>query len=86
MAKTAKREFGDDAENVVCRWLEQNRFKIIARNYVCRRGEIDVIALETQTKTLCFIEVKARSDVSAGHPGDAIRRPKIKRIVEAARQ
>ncbi|MFH1377971.1 MAG: YraN family protein [Planctomycetota bacterium] len=54
MAKTSKREFGDDAEEFVCGWLEKNKFKIVARNYVCRHGEIDIIALEKKNKDALF--------------------------------
>ena len=51
--------FGFSAEDRAVSWLEENKFKIIARNFHSRFGEIDIIA--SKDEILHFIEVKATS-------------------------
>ena len=86
MGKTPRRAFGDDAEAFVCDWLKRNAFRVDARNYATSSGEIDIIAYDKTDRTLCFIEVKARSNENAGHPGEAITRGKIRKIALTANQ
>jgi putative endonuclease len=50
---------GDRGENVAARYLRNEGFKIIIRNFRCEMGEIDIIAREG--KTLVFVEVKTRA-------------------------
>jgi putative endonuclease len=50
---------GDRGENVAARYLRNQGFKIIVRNFRCELGEIDIIAREG--KTLVFVEVKTRA-------------------------
>ena len=72
MAKSKKRKIGDIGENIACRFLEKQGFKIIERNYWKKWGEIDIVArkkLELKAKLLnkrndnkiYFIEVKTVS-------------------------
>jgi putative endonuclease len=50
--------FGDKSENLATRFLEQEGFMILERNYFARKlGEIDIIAQHKET--LHFIEVKS---------------------------
>ena len=50
--------FGDSSENLATRFLEQESYVILERNYFARKlGEIDIIALKD--KVLHFIEVKS---------------------------
>ena len=52
------KKFGDQSENLATRFLEQERYVIIERNYFARKlGEIDIIAM--QNGVLHFIEVKS---------------------------
>lgn len=51
---------------MACRFLEKQGYKIIEKNYRCRSGEIDIIAMERNT--LCFVEVKTRNHFSYGPP------------------
>ena len=52
-----KSEIGKLGEEVACRYLVDNRFQIIQRNFRKKWGEIDIIA-KSPDKTLVFIEVK----------------------------
>lgn len=60
------RALGTTGESIACRFLEKQGYNIIEKNYRCRSGEIDIIAMERDT--LCFIEVKTRNNFSYGPP------------------
>ena len=49
---------GDDAERIAEHYLTRQGLKLVARNYRCRFGEIDLIM--QQAETLVFIEVRLR--------------------------
>ncbi|NLB34869.1 MAG: YraN family protein [Elusimicrobia bacterium] len=63
--------------------MENSTYKIIDRNWRCRRGEIDIIAYEG--KTLCFIEVKYRRTNDFGSPAEAVDLRKQKQLIFLAR-
>lgn len=74
---------GAQGEALAVAYLEEHGYHIIQRNYRCRYGEIDVIAMEGSV--LCFIEVRARASLEHGEPLETITPQKIHRIVCAAR-
>jgi putative endonuclease len=47
-------------------FLRKNGYRILGTNYVCKLGEIDIIAREKDT--LAFIEVKTRTSTLFGPP------------------
>ena len=52
-------------EALAAKYLQRKRFKVVATNYKCRYGEIDLIV--SNRKYLVFVEVKLRkSDKFAG--------------------
>lgn len=51
---------GDLAEDRACRFLSENGFSIVERNFYSRFGEIDIIA--SKEDVLHFIEVKSGLD------------------------
>ena len=53
-----KKQIGKIGEDMACNYLLQNNYKIIDRNFHCRQGEIDIIAVDNTTKEMVFIEVK----------------------------
>lgn len=53
------------------------------RNFRCRLGEIDVVAVAGDT--LVFVEVKERRGDSHGHAVEAVTARKRGRVVQAAR-
>ncbi|MBU0595747.1 YraN family protein [Candidatus Bipolaricaulota bacterium] len=71
------------AEERACELLRSEGFEIVARNWRCRSGEIDVIARDGPV--LAFIEVKARRSAAYGGPEGAVHRAKQRRIIAAAR-
>lgn len=59
MAQTDKQKIGEIGENVACKFLVKQGFKIIDRNYRKKWGEIDIVA--QKDNILHFIEVKSVS-------------------------
>lgn len=69
-------------EDAAVDFLKANGYKIIARNYRTKLGEIDIVAQDKDT--YCFIEVKARHSDKFGLPGEAVARFKQRQISKAA--
>lgn len=79
-----QQQFGQDSEAAAARFLTKQRYKILAKNYRTRLGEIDIIARDGDT--IAFIEVKARTSEHFGHPKWAVTPRKQRRISMAALQ
>ncbi len=56
---TFNRDFGQYGEDLAAKFCREHGLKIVARNYRCRTGEIDIIA--HRDDVLHFIEVKNRT-------------------------
>ena len=56
------KQTGDDAERIAERFLTKNGLVLVARNYRCRYGEIDLIMQHADS--LVFVEVKLRKTPS----------------------
>lgn len=78
-----RQEIGKWGENLACKYLETNHYKIIERNFLCRQGEIDIIAKDLVKKELVFVEVKTRSNLKYGNPIDAVDKQKRKHMMQA---
>ena len=61
---------GKWAEDLVSRWYEQHGYVIVARNWRCKRGELDVVACKNGVLVVC--EVKARASNAFGTPAEAV--------------
>jgi putative endonuclease len=53
-------------------------YAVVARNWRCRHGEIDLICAKGRTLVIC--EVKARSGAAQGHPLEAVTVFKQRRL------
>ena len=69
-------------EEIAKRYLVDNRFVILDINFLCKFGEIDIIALKNGV--LIFIEVKGRKNVDFGYPREYVTPTKIKKIISTA--
>ena len=76
------RSVGTWGEAQVANYLRKNRYRLGAHSYHCRFGEIDLIAMDG--KTLCFVEVKTRSNLSMGLPREYVNAAKQERIRKTA--
>ena len=73
-------------EDLACIYLKKKGFKVVARNYLKKWGEIDVIV--TKDSVWHFVEVKTVSHVSyetndAFRPEENLHPWKMKRVVRA---
>ena len=82
--RTEKRKTGDRGENAAARYLEKNGFKVICRNFSCKLGEIDLIAVRKNEMHISFIEVKTRKNTDHGLPCEFVGRSKQKRLIRTA--
>ena len=76
------RKVGDTQEARAALELEKHGYKILQKNFRCRIGEIDVVALHRGY--LVFVEVKYRKNKSAGYAAEAVTRKKQQVISRVA--
>lgn len=74
---------GNFGEEAATKFLMEKGYKILIRNYSCRFGEIDIIAIEDNC--LVFIEVKTRTNLKYGAPENAVNYWKQKHLSLSAR-
>jgi putative endonuclease len=77
-----KKELGKKGEEVALRYLKERGYRIIEKNYVCKMGEMDIIAREKDT--LAFIEVKTRTSAEFGPPQLAVNLSKQRQLSKVA--
>lgn len=70
------------AEDLAARFLERKGLKIVARNYRCRGGEIDLVCRDG--KALVFVEVRLRRNAAFGGAAASVTSTKQRRIILAA--
>jgi len=75
---TARRALGARGEELVAAWYEARGYEIVARNWRCREGEIDLIVRTAGTYVFC--EVKTRTSTLFGSPLEAVTRDKQMRL------
>jgi len=80
-----KKQKGKIGENVACKYLEENNYHIIDRNFRCKQGEIDIIACDRTKNELVFFEIKLRSSLKYGMPSEAVLEEKQNRILKTAK-
>jgi putative endonuclease len=74
---------GRQAEALAAQYLVRRGFKVLAQNFRCRGGEIDLVCHDG--KALVFVEVRLRRNASYGGAGASITSSKQARIILAAR-
>jgi len=74
---------GKKGEDIACRHLWKRGFRVLARNYKGRQGEIDIIA--EMRNRLHFVEVKTRTSDSLGPAEERVDQKKRDLIRETAR-
>lgn len=77
-----RKERGDAGEASAVRWLEGRGYEVVARNFLCHGGELDIVARKDDE--LVFVEVKTRGSREFGGPAEAVDARKRGRMVRAA--
>ncbi len=72
------RQLGIDGEDAVARWYEAQGYEVVARNWRCRDGELDLIV--RVNRTFVFCEVKTRTSDAFGAPVEAVTSDKQQRV------
>jgi putative endonuclease len=73
---------GQLGEDAAADYLQRQGYLILARNWRCSAGEIDVVAQDGQT--VVFVEVRARRGDRFGTPEESITPEKQARLLEVA--
>lgn len=75
-------ELGRSGEAVAEAYLRARRFRIVARNFRCRAGEIDLVARDGEE--LVFVEVRSRRGARAGTALESVTPAKQARVARVA--
>lgn len=59
---TKKRAYGNFGEDLAVNYLKKKKYKILARNFSTRSGEIDIVAMETKSARKCDEDYAKMSD------------------------
>jgi putative endonuclease len=79
---TARVRLGKHGEDMAANYLRASGCGILASNYRCPWGEIDLIAQDGQE--LAFVEVRTRRSTRYGTPQESITSRKAEHLVAAA--
>jgi len=86
--RTERQKTGQAGERAAERFLKKHGYRILARNVTYRQGEVDLVAREKRTGTICFVEVRSRTlnaDTDAVvEPEETITLAKRRRVISAA--
>lgn len=78
-----KKNLGNYGEDIAIKYLEESGYKILDRNFITKKGEIDIIAY--YRNEYIFIEVKTRSSNKYGRPIEAVNKIKEHNIIESSK-
>lgn len=84
--RNLRREIGVLGESLAEKYLQQNDYIVVQKNFRTRFGEIDIIAISPDKKFLCFIEVKTRKQNLFGSPQEAVDERKTRKILSVAEE
>ncbi|MCL7452754.1 MAG: YraN family protein [Anaerolineae bacterium] len=73
---------GRHGEELAARHLAAKGYEIVARNWRCETGEIDLVARDGAD--LAFVEVRTRRGRSLGSPEESITAAKQARLIDLA--
>ncbi len=82
MVRADTQAIGFDAESRALDWLLEQGLLLVARNYRCRLGEIDLVMMDR--RCLVFIEVRYRKPGSKISAAESVGPAKQRKLVRAA--
>jgi putative endonuclease len=77
-----RRWFGSRSERAAARFLKRLGYRIVTRNYSCRHGEIDLVALDG--RCLVFVEVRSTGTDDPSRPAASVDHVKQRRLTDLA--
>ena len=86
MVGTAKHlELGRRAENLAVVYVEKLGWQVMARNFSCKLGELDIVAMDKKENELVVVEVRYRTCGEMQSPADSIGPKKLRTLVNSGR-
>jgi putative endonuclease len=80
MTTLTRAEIGALGEQLAVEHLESLGLRVLVRNWRCRYGELDVIAVDDAARTVVFVEVKTRTSDQFGGVLQAVTPQKVRRL------
>lgn len=80
--KNSSAAIGQQAEDVALKFLQTKGMRLIARNYRCKLGEIDLVMQDDGA--LVFIEVRYRKQSDFGDGAESVDFRKQQKIIRSA--
>ncbi|WP_312380410.1 YraN family protein [Stutzerimonas balearica] len=77
-----RRSSGRSAEALACHHLRGKGLRLLAQNWLCRSGELDLVMLEGDT--VVFVEVRYRRHTAWGGAIESVDARKRQKLVRAA--
>lgn len=78
-------ELGRRAEDLAAAHVEKLGWQLLSRNFSCKLGELDIVAIDKQEKELVVVEVRYRTYGEMQSPSDSIGPKKLRTLVNAGR-
>ena len=82
MPDRSRQQSGKDAERHALEHLQQQGLRLLAQNWLCKRGELDLVMLDGDT--VVFVEVRYRKNTQWGGALDSIDGRKRQKLIFAA--
>ncbi|GHS97298.1 UPF0102 protein [Synergistales bacterium] len=76
---------GRKAEDAACSYIRDLGWNVLARNFLCKRGELDIVAMDEREKELVVVEVRCRTNGKFQLPEESVSQRKLRSLVFAAR-
>ncbi len=76
---TPRARLGSWGEQLAGRFLQEQGYRILATNYRCAHGEVDIVAQEGEE--LVFVEVRTRRAGMFGGPEESLTQRKLQRLL-----
>jgi putative endonuclease len=80
MDSLSRAEVGALGEQLAVGHLVSLGMRVLARNWRCRYGELDVIAVDAAAGAVVFVEVKTRTGDGFGGVEEAVTPDKVRRL------
>jgi putative endonuclease len=80
MRTWTRTEIGALGEQLAADHLAGLGLRIVARNWRCRYGELDLVAVDVSTDSVIFVEVKTRTGDGFGGLEQAVTPQKVRRL------
>jgi len=80
MTSWTRAQIGTLGEDLAVDHLTALGLQVLDRNWRCRYGELDIIAVDDATRTAVFVEVKARTSDQFGGVEQAVTPLKVRRL------